>query len=113
MGGQRCIDFSQWETAVEMLALKKGVPYESITQSVLEATRPILQGTQASNVPQFVQGDHLKKAAEKRRTEKMRRKRIRQLIRSVPEPEITAKIDNSDLWKTFGCGNSAGRALKR
>lgn len=109
--GQRCIDFDQWEVAMEFLAQKKGVPFETVTQAVLEATRPILQGTQATNAPQFVQAGV--KVAINRSTEKTRRKRIRQLMRSVPEADLSAKFDNSDLWKTFGGGTNAGRTLKR
>merc|ERR1712151_877470 len=96
---------------MELLAQKKGVAFETVTQAVHEATRPVLQGTQANNAPQFVQVGT--KPPVNKHSEKIRQKRIRQIIRSVPEADLTVKFDNTELWKTFGGGTSAGRSLKR
>jgi len=109
--GQNRIDFLQFESALELLAEKKGVAKADIRKDmVLQGGPKVAKSTSVPVIP-----------ANRKPKENLRQisqKRILSIIKrpaNEPKGQETWRkdVNNKELWKVFGLDNAAGRTLKR
>eukprot|EP00933_Yihiella_yeosuensis_P032090 TRINITY_DN25681_c0_g1_i1.p1 TRINITY_DN25681_c0_g1~~TRINITY_DN25681_c0_g1_i1.p1 ORF type:complete len:443 (-),score=73.58 TRINITY_DN25681_c0_g1_i1:86-1378(-) len=106
--GARTIGFDQFETALELVAVKKGVSRHEVAGSVLEHGAPRVVGTKTDNAPSFDKGA--------RRTAPARKKKPKPksvLSETAGEELWKRETNNQELWRVFGLDSDAGRVLKR
>jgi len=124
---QKRIDFDQFETALEHVANKKGVVKDDVLTAVLEATRPVFQGTKADYVrfhddKSTYTGTHkhsigfsehkgLTQTPAAPTPDKVLPK-LQQRTRIKLKKDPPDDVDNRELWKLFGMDSTVGRNLR-
>lgn len=140
--GERRINFGSFETALELVAQKRGSKLEEVRNALVLSIGPILQGTKAVYVRfhddkathtgasgAAAKGNKLNgnqptdateaqaraEAAAKRTPAAMAAAAMKKKLNPLADfqVDLTRTADNKELWKAFGIHTSAGRHLKR
>lgn len=131
---ERRIDFKQFQIALDLVAETKSVEKDVVLAAVLEATRPVLQGTQAefvrfhddkstwTGVHKHAHGTNSSLQPENEAAQRKKRPQEppvradytsrKHVILPQDLKPLDFSVDNRRLWKTFGISLSAGRTLK-
>eukprot|EP00931_Biecheleriopsis_adriatica_P042813 TRINITY_DN24427_c0_g1_i1.p1 TRINITY_DN24427_c0_g1~~TRINITY_DN24427_c0_g1_i1.p1 ORF type:complete len:589 (-),score=126.05 TRINITY_DN24427_c0_g1_i1:27-1793(-) len=111
---QKCLDYFQFEVALELIANRKGMTKAEIRQPL------IMQGAPKPVPSKAVKSLHIPgvppiktKKPERTAIEKRIAAILRKPVNEVEGQEAWRReVDNSEMWRIFGLSNNAGIALK-